>query len=64
MPTTAIYLLVSIIAAPPLVKLGINPLAEHMHVFYFGIVSLITHPWPSPPLSPPILPERVPWQQR
>jgi len=44
MPTTAIYLLVSIIAAPPLVKLGINPMAAHMYVFYFGIVSLITPP--------------------
>ncbi len=44
MPTTAIYLLVSIIAAPPLVELGINPLAAHMYVFYFGIVSLITPP--------------------
>jgi TRAP transporter 4TM/12TM fusion protein len=44
MPTTAIYLLVSIIAAPPLIKLGINPLAAHMYVFYFGIVSLITPP--------------------
>ncbi len=44
MPTTAIYLLVSIIAAPPLVKLGIHPMAAHMYVFYFGIVSLITPP--------------------
>jgi TRAP transporter 4TM/12TM fusion protein len=44
MPTTAIYLLVAIIAAPPLIKLGINPLAAHMYVFYFGIVSLITPP--------------------
>ena len=44
MPPTAIYLLVSIIAAPLLVKLSINPLAEHMYVFYFGIVSLITPP--------------------
>ena len=44
MPTTAIYLLVAAIAAPPLVKLGINPAAAHMYVFYFGIVSLITPP--------------------
>ena len=29
---------------PPLVKLGINPVAAHMYVFYFGIVSLITPP--------------------
>jgi len=27
-----------------LIKLGINPLAAHMYVFYFGIVSLITPP--------------------
>ena len=44
MPTTAIYLLVATLAAPPLVKLGINPLAAHMFVFYFGLVSLITPP--------------------
>jgi TRAP transporter 4TM/12TM fusion protein len=44
MPTTAIYLLVAIIAAPPLIELGVNPLAAHMYVFYFGIVSLITPP--------------------
>ena len=44
MPTTAIYLLVATLAAPPLIKLGINPLAAHMFVFYFGLVSLITPP--------------------
>ena len=44
MPTTAIYLLVAAIAAPPLIKLGLNPMAAHMYVFYFGIVSLITPP--------------------
>ena len=44
MPTTAIYLVVATLAAPPLVKLGINPIAAHMFVFYFGLVSLITPP--------------------
>jgi TRAP-type uncharacterized transport system fused permease subunit len=44
MPTTAIYLLVATLAAPPLVKLGVSPLAAHMFVFYFGLVSLITPP--------------------
>jgi TRAP transporter 4TM/12TM fusion protein len=44
MPTTAIYLLVATLAAPPLIKLGIHPLAAHMFVFYFGLVSLITPP--------------------
>ena len=44
MPTTAIYLLVATLAAPPLIKLGVNPLAAHLFVFYFGLVSLITPP--------------------
>ena len=44
MPTTAIYLLVATLAAPPLIKLGIDPLAAHLFVFYFGLVSLITPP--------------------
>lgn len=44
MPTTAIYLLVATLAAPPLIKLGIEPLAAHLFVLYFGIVSLITPP--------------------
>ncbi len=44
MPTTAIYLLVATLAAPPLIKLGIDPLAAHLFVLYFGIVSLITPP--------------------
>jgi TRAP transporter 4TM/12TM fusion protein len=44
MPTTAIYLLVATLAAPPLIKLGIHPLAAHLFVFYFGLVSLITPP--------------------
>ena len=44
MPTTAIYLLVALLAAPPLIKLGVHPIAAHMFVLYFGIVSLITPP--------------------
>ncbi|MCZ6664422.1 MAG: TRAP transporter fused permease subunit, partial [Gammaproteobacteria bacterium] len=44
MPTTAIYLVVATLAAPPLIKLGIDPMAAHLYVLYFGIVSLITPP--------------------
>ncbi len=44
MPTTAIYILVATLAAPPLIKLGVDPMAAHMFVFYFGVVSLITPP--------------------
>ncbi len=44
MPTTAVYLMVATLAAPPLVQLGVAPMAAHMFVLYFGILSMITPP--------------------
>ncbi len=44
LPTTGVYLLVALLAAPPLVKLGVPPLAAHMFVFFFGCLSMITPP--------------------
>jgi len=44
MPTTAIYFLLATLAAPPMIKLGVDPMAAHMFVFYFGILSMITPP--------------------
>ena len=44
MPTTAIYFLLATLAAPPMVQLGISPMAAHMFVLYFGCMSMITPP--------------------
>ena len=44
MPTVAIYILVAVIFAPSLVKLGVEPMAAHLFVFYFGMMSLVTPP--------------------
>ncbi|MEE8349063.1 MAG: TRAP transporter large permease subunit, partial [Acidobacteriota bacterium] len=44
MPTTAIYFLLATLAAPPMVQLGITPMAAHMFVLYFGCMSMITPP--------------------
>ncbi len=44
MPTTAIYFLLAVLATPPLVKLGVEPLAAHLFVLYFGLMSMITPP--------------------
>ncbi len=44
MPTTAIYLIVATLAAPPLVELGIEKIAADMFVLYFGLMSMITPP--------------------
>ncbi|GKH49738.1 C4-dicarboxylate ABC transporter [Eubacteriales bacterium] len=44
LPTTACYVLTSTIAAPAIVQLGVPPLAAHLFVFYYGILSAITPP--------------------
>jgi TRAP transporter 4TM/12TM fusion protein len=44
LPTTGVYLLVAVLAAPPLVQLGVPPLSAHMFVFFFGCLSMITPP--------------------
>jgi TRAP transporter 4TM/12TM fusion protein len=44
MPTTAIYFLLAVLATQPLIKLGVEPLAAHLFVLYFGLMSMITPP--------------------
>lgn len=44
LPTTGVYLLVAVLAAPALVKLGVEPMPAHMFVFIFGCMSMITPP--------------------
>ncbi|KJS81783.1 MAG: hypothetical protein JM58_16260 [Peptococcaceae bacterium BICA1-8] len=43
-PTVAAYVIASLIAAPGLLKLGIEPLAVHMFILYFAILATITPP--------------------
>lgn len=43
-PTTANYLITSVIAAPIIMKLGVPALAAHMYAFYFGILADVTPP--------------------
>src|SRR5690606_23848291 len=44
LPTTPAYLILAVLAAPTLIGLGVDPLAAHMFVFYFGCMSMITPP--------------------
>jgi len=44
LPTTPAYLILAVLGAPTLVKLGVEPLAAHLFVFYFGCMSMITPP--------------------
>ncbi|HHT71787.1 MAG TPA: TRAP transporter permease [Firmicutes bacterium] len=44
LPTTAKYVVLSTLAAPALVRLGIPAMAAHMFILYFGVVADITPP--------------------
>ncbi|MFK7751311.1 MAG: TRAP transporter permease [Sedimentitalea sp.] len=44
LPTVGVYLLLSTLAAPPLVQLGLEPMAAHLFVLYFGMLSMLTPP--------------------
>lgn len=43
-PTTVAYIVVVTLAAPAMMEFGFSPLAAHMFVFYFGVMSMITPP--------------------
>jgi TRAP transporter 4TM/12TM fusion protein len=42
--TTACYVILAVLVAPSLIKMGVNPLAAHFFVFYFGMYSFVTPP--------------------
>jgi TRAP transporter 4TM/12TM fusion protein len=44
MPTVGVYIIMATLIAPALVKMGIAPMAAHMFVLYFGIMSMVTPP--------------------
>ena len=44
MPTTAVYVLLAALAAPSLEQAGVNKMAAHLFILYFGMLSMITPP--------------------
>lgn len=44
MTISVVYIILAMTVAPPLVKLGFNPLAVHLFVMYYGMLSSITPP--------------------
>ncbi len=44
MTSTAAYILLAILLAPALIKVGLQPMAVHMFIFYWGMLSFITPP--------------------
>lgn len=44
MPTSGVYVLLAALVGPSLIETGIEPLAAHMFILYFGMMSMITPP--------------------
>jgi TRAP transporter 4TM/12TM fusion protein len=44
LPTAVVYITLAVLVGPALVQLGVDPLAAHLFLFYFGMLSLITPP--------------------
>jgi TRAP transporter 4TM/12TM fusion protein len=44
MPIVTVYILVAILVAPVLVKLGVTPMAAHMFCLYYSLLSFVTPP--------------------
>jgi TRAP-type uncharacterized transport system fused permease subunit len=44
MPTVGVYVLLATLVAPALVEVGINEIAAHLFILYFGMMSMITPP--------------------
>jgi TRAP transporter 4TM/12TM fusion protein len=46
-PILVAYSILAVLVAPALIDLGVSPLAAHMFIFYYGVISAIT-----PPVAP------------
>jgi len=44
LPTVGVYIIMATLIAPALVKVGVPPMAAHMFLLYFGIMSMVTPP--------------------
>ena len=44
LPTVGVYVLLAALVAPALVEVGVLPIAAHLYVLYFGMMSMITPP--------------------
>ncbi|MYZ49212.1 TRAP transporter permease [Propylenella binzhouense] len=44
LPTLGVYVLLAALVAPAMVEVGVNQVAAHLYVMYFGMMSMITPP--------------------
>ncbi|MGQ9371616.1 TRAP transporter permease [Azospirillum sp. ST 5-10] len=61
MPTTAAYAIAASVVAPGLQRVGVDPLAAHMFIFYFAVISAITPPVALASFAAAALAQSNPW---
>ncbi len=44
LPTVGVYVLLAALVAPALIEVGVEPIAAHLYVMYFGMMSMLTPP--------------------
>lgn len=44
LPTSAAYLILAVLGGPALIEMGVEPIAAHLFILYFGCLSTITPP--------------------
>src|SRR5690606_155190 len=44
LPTVGVYVLLASLVAPAMIASGVEPIAAHLYVIYFGMMSMITPP--------------------
>ncbi|MAM63047.1 TRAP transporter fused permease subunit [Maritimibacter sp. UBA3975] len=44
LPTVGVYVLLAALVAPALIEVGVKPIAAHLFVMYFGLLSFLTPP--------------------
>ena len=62
MPTVGIYVLLATLIAPSLTELGVVPIAAHMFILYFGLLSMVTPPVAIASFAAANIAEADPWR--
>jgi len=61
MPTVGVYVLLATLIAPAMVEAGVEPVAAHMFVLYFGMLSMVTPPIAIAAFTAANLAQASPW---
>jgi len=62
MPTVGVYVLLATLAAPALIMMDVLPIAAHLFVLYFGMLSMITPPIAIASFAAASVANASPWQ--